>query len=109
MNKFIMELLNSAIGSANLSYSESFTFFIYSSLLVYTSLLKFVSVKIYQPHLLIFLFKSQCGFQKDREYLALTISIEIKDENVTIYLQGSGRNEIFTVFAVYISFHIFKK
>ena len=37
--------------------------------------------------------KLQCGFQKDREYLALTISIEIKDENVTIYLQGSGRNE----------------
>lgn len=37
--------------------------------------------------------KLQCGFQKNREYLALTISIEIKDENVTIYLQGSGRNE----------------
>lgn len=37
--------------------------------------------------------KLQCGFQKDREYLALTISIEIKDENVIIYLQGSGRNE----------------
>lgn len=37
--------------------------------------------------------KLQCGFQKDREYLALTISIEIKDENVTIYLQGSGRNK----------------
>ena len=37
--------------------------------------------------------KLQCGFQKDREYLALTISIEIKDENVSIYLQGSGRNE----------------
>ncbi len=37
--------------------------------------------------------KLQCGFQKYREYLALTISIEIKDENVTIYLQGSGRNE----------------
>lgn len=37
--------------------------------------------------------KLQCGFQKNREYLALTISIEIKDENVIIYLQGSGRNE----------------
>ena len=37
--------------------------------------------------------KLQCGFHKDREYLALTISIEIKNENVTIYLQGSRGNE----------------
>ena len=34
----------------------------------------------------------QCGFQKDREYLTLTISIEINNDNVKIYLQGSGRN-----------------
>lgn len=31
-------------------------------------------------------------FQKDREYLTLTISIEIKNNQVSIYLQGSGRN-----------------
>ncbi len=37
--------------------------------------------------------KLQCGSHKDREYLALTISIEIKNENVTIYLQGSRGNE----------------
>lgn len=36
--------------------------------------------------------KLQCGFQKDREYFTLTISIEIKNNNVKIYLQGSGRN-----------------
>ena len=36
--------------------------------------------------------KLQCGFQKDREYLTLTISIEIKNDQVSIYLQGSGRN-----------------
>lgn len=36
--------------------------------------------------------KLQCGFQKDREYFTLTISIEIKNDNVNIYLQGSGRN-----------------
>lgn len=36
--------------------------------------------------------KLQCGFQKDREYLTLTISIKIKNNQVSIYLQGSGRN-----------------
>ena len=36
--------------------------------------------------------KLKCGFQKDREYLTLTISIEINNDNVKIYLQGSGRN-----------------
>lgn len=38
--------------------------------------------------------KMQCGFQKDREYLTLTISIEIKNDNVNIYLQGSDKKII---------------
>lgn len=36
--------------------------------------------------------KLQCGFHEDREYLTLTISIEINNDNVKIYLQGSRRN-----------------
>lgn len=36
--------------------------------------------------------KLQCGFYKDREYLTLTISIEIQNDRVSVYLHGSRRN-----------------